>query len=389
MSSLNATQADGYYVPPEYYSSGTYKKKSINQFQKSKGHNQYLERGVVRFELPYDGFCELCESHVGKGTRFNAHKKHVDDYYTTKIWEFTMTCRVCVSSEKKQTFVIRTNPKERCFDYTSGIRKKQEDFDTKEAQSLGYIDTDQTDGKNVILTHSNDNMNHESNALDGLAKEAMGQRKAMTERDALQFLLDQNNVTKRLDSDSNSQLRGIYRKERKAKKKRLQNAASLGLGYGIELLDHNDGKTTSTVIPKSTRDAIRHRHAKQNEQKSFSKLNSIFSNYSKKSKRRNSNKLQNSSNYVQFSEHNSTNNTNIDSLGVKDKKMTKRIVEISNPQLLPNSSRNTVVPRLIISCSNDMKEMQTKEISSTQKNGNHNIKNIIPPILPDYSSDSE
>ena len=103
MSSLNATQADGYYVPPEYYSSGAYKKKSINQFQKSKGHNQYLERGVVRFELPYDGFCELCESHVGKGTRFNAHKKHVDNYYTSKIWEFTMTCRVCVQTKNKQT----------------------------------------------------------------------------------------------------------------------------------------------------------------------------------------------------------------------------------------------------------------------------------------------
>ena len=94
-----------------------YEKKSINQFQKSKGHNQYLERGIVRFEWPCEGFCELCESHVGKDTRFNALKKHVDDYYTTKIWKI---------------FVIRNNPKEQCFDYTSGVHKKQEKFDTKE-----------------------------------------------------------------------------------------------------------------------------------------------------------------------------------------------------------------------------------------------------------------
>jgi coiled-coil domain-containing protein 130 len=52
MSSLAATQADGYYLPPEYYDSGTYKKKSKNQFANSKGHNQYVQSGVVRFELP-------------------------------------------------------------------------------------------------------------------------------------------------------------------------------------------------------------------------------------------------------------------------------------------------------------------------------------------------
>lgn len=42
MSSLAATQADGYYVPPDYYDSGAYKKQTKNQFNKSKGHNQFL-----------------------------------------------------------------------------------------------------------------------------------------------------------------------------------------------------------------------------------------------------------------------------------------------------------------------------------------------------------
>jgi len=41
MSSLSATQADGYYIPPSYIESGAYKKQSINQYAKSKGHNQY------------------------------------------------------------------------------------------------------------------------------------------------------------------------------------------------------------------------------------------------------------------------------------------------------------------------------------------------------------
>jgi coiled-coil domain-containing protein 130 len=71
MSSLSATQSDGYYLPPEYFESGAYKKVSRNRFaaeteaserdkrgkkleQKPSrvGHNQWLKHGVVRFELP-------------------------------------------------------------------------------------------------------------------------------------------------------------------------------------------------------------------------------------------------------------------------------------------------------------------------------------------------
>ena len=74
MSSLSATQSDGYYLPPEYYDSGHYKKVSRNRFavesevgaQKKNnsnsnsaatkkikiGHNQWLKHGIIRFELP-------------------------------------------------------------------------------------------------------------------------------------------------------------------------------------------------------------------------------------------------------------------------------------------------------------------------------------------------
>ena len=46
MSSLAATQADGMYIPPDYLESGAYKKKSLNQYANSKGHNQFLQRNV-------------------------------------------------------------------------------------------------------------------------------------------------------------------------------------------------------------------------------------------------------------------------------------------------------------------------------------------------------
>ncbi|MGK3759945.1 MAG: hypothetical protein ACI8RD_012262 [Bacillariaceae sp.] len=67
MSSLAATQSDGYYLPPEYYESGAYLKQTRNQYAASKnnnnngdgtidkkiktGHNQWLKHGIVRFVL--------------------------------------------------------------------------------------------------------------------------------------------------------------------------------------------------------------------------------------------------------------------------------------------------------------------------------------------------
>jgi len=109
MSSLAATQADGYWIPEDYYTTGAYKKKSISQFNGSKGHNQYLQRSVVRFELPFDGFCTKCDTIVGKGTRFNAHKAHVDDYFTSKIYEFTTKCRSCADWYVNYVHIILLN----------------------------------------------------------------------------------------------------------------------------------------------------------------------------------------------------------------------------------------------------------------------------------------
>mmetsp|Transcript_12082 Transcript_12082/g.14979 ORF Transcript_12082/g.14979 Transcript_12082/m.14979 type:complete len:380 (-) Transcript_12082:45-1184(-) len=254
MSSLKATQADGMYVPPDYLTSGAYKKQSVSTFnhKNHKGHNQYLQNSVVRFELPYDGFClnESCQAHVGKGTRFNAKKAHVDDYFTTKIWEFAMNCRSCTISN----FKIRTNPKDRCFDYCSGIKKKVEEFDTVEAGTLGIIDTDDGNGiQKYTKSHDheskdNDGLSHDVkniSAIDRLACEKIGERKTITERDAMELLLKHNNTTMFDDAMSNSNLRSKYRVVRKAKKRRLGEAQVKGLGMGIELPDSKSEDKTS------------------------------------------------------------------------------------------------------------------------------------------------
>ena len=243
MSSLSATQADGYYVPPDYYESGAYKKESVSKFAGSRGHNQYLQRSVVRFELPFDGFCTHCSAHVGKGTRFNAHKAHVDDYFTTKIYEFTTKCRACAQS----TFKIRTNPQERTFDYIEGIRKKVEEFDTTEAGTAGVIDTDV--GAGIIPSSGADSSTVDSN-LSRLERTAAGERKAQTEYGRLESIQCLNDSTTKDDAGSNANLRATYRKARQGRKRRIGDAEAIGLGRNIELADVNtaDDATSKEVF---------------------------------------------------------------------------------------------------------------------------------------------
>eukprot|EP00978_Attheya_sp_CCMP212_P009304 scaffold21988_cov53-Attheya_sp.AAC.4 len=269
MSSLAATQADGYYVPPEYLDSGAYKKQSINQFVGSKGHNQYLQNSVVRFELPYNGMCKKCQVPVGKGTRFNAQKSHGGLFYlTTKIWEFRMTCRSCA----KGKFLIRTNPKEQSFDYVEGIHKTVQEFDTLAAESLGVVDTDI--GQSIVPSSSRKESSS-NGRLGKLEEAATSSRQWLSEHDHMVKLLKSNDATFKDDAASNAFLRDVYRSDRKAKRKRLHRASQMGLGRGIEV-DCSEAEDSINEKVKSDyrqeRSAVIDRRAQSDEQDTFKKI---------------------------------------------------------------------------------------------------------------------
>jgi len=57
MSSLDAKQADGYYLPQSILESGANKKKAKNQIAGNNGHNQYEAKRICRFKLPYNEIC--------------------------------------------------------------------------------------------------------------------------------------------------------------------------------------------------------------------------------------------------------------------------------------------------------------------------------------------
>lgn len=140
MSSLEAVRADGYYYGPEY---DPKKHGSLNQYRHSHPLGErakFLKEGIliVRFEMPFKVVCEGCGHIIAKGVRFNAEKKCVGFYFTTKILEFSFSCPDC-----KQAIVITTDPKNCKYVCTKGVREKVESFDVKDAETLELLDEEE------------------------------------------------------------------------------------------------------------------------------------------------------------------------------------------------------------------------------------------------------
>ena len=60
----------------------------------------------IRFEMPYNIWCNTCGNHIGMGVRYNAEKTKIGNYFTTPILQFRMKCHLCVGYIE-----IKTDPK--------------------------------------------------------------------------------------------------------------------------------------------------------------------------------------------------------------------------------------------------------------------------------------
>ena len=128
-------KATNKYYPPEWDPS----KGSLNTFH---GQHHLRERAkkihegilVVRFEMPFDVWCSGCGEHVGKGVRYNAEKKAVGKYFSSKIWNFRMKCHLC-----DNYFEIETDPKANDYVCKSGLRKKNEEWQAKPEDQVAIL----------------------------------------------------------------------------------------------------------------------------------------------------------------------------------------------------------------------------------------------------------
>ncbi|KAJ0038305.1 coiled-coil domain-containing protein 130-like [Pistacia vera] len=220
MSSLAAARADNFYYPPEW----TPNQGSLNKFH---GQHALRERArkidqgilVIRFEMPFNIWCGGCNSMIAKGVRFNAEKKQVGNYYSTKIWSFSMKSACC-----KHQIVIQTDPKNCEYVIISGAQRKIEEFDVEDAETL-ELPADEEKGK---LSDPFYRLEHQEQDM---------QKKKQAEP----VLVSLQRVSDARHSDDYA-LNKALRAKLRSQKKRVaeEEASSRKLGLGLRLLPKSE-----------------------------------------------------------------------------------------------------------------------------------------------------
>jgi coiled-coil domain-containing protein 130 len=218
MSSLAAARADNFYNPPDWDPS----KESRNKFHGSHGalgdRARKLHEGIliIRFEMPFHVWCDGCKHLIAQGVRFNAEKKQIGKYHSTKIWSFTMTAPCC-----KQRIEIHTDPRNTEYVVVSGGRRK--------AEAAG----DDEEGGRVSVDPRAENRTTDPIAL--LESKEEDKQKANDDRHILYSMHEQSTRRFQGDVDNNRELRRAMRSARKEEKGRDQRRAELGLPEHITL----------------------------------------------------------------------------------------------------------------------------------------------------------
>lgn len=116
------------YYPPDYDP----KYGGLNKFQGThalRERAKKIDQGIliIRFEMPYNIWCDACNNHVGMGVRYNAEKKKVGMYYSTPVYQFRMKCHLC-----DNYYEIKTDPGKLDYEIVSGARRQENRWDPTE-----------------------------------------------------------------------------------------------------------------------------------------------------------------------------------------------------------------------------------------------------------------
>ncbi len=217
MSSLKATQADGYYYPPSYIDSGAYKHKSISQHAGSRGSSKFQLYGTVRIEVPHNCVCTSCNQVIGRGTRFTAKKEQVGVTYGVKEYSFTFNCCHC-----KSRCCMTTDQGKADWLFGPGLRKqiRPEDLTQVPKEEEERMD----------------------NPMDQLERREKKIAEVLSRTERMEKLIKVQERDYKDDYDGNSALRAAHREQRKERKRKLDGAVRMGLrGGGISLVDGEKG----------------------------------------------------------------------------------------------------------------------------------------------------
>ncbi|XP_012152538.1 coiled-coil domain-containing protein 130 homolog [Megachile rotundata] len=190
------------YYPPDY-------DPRVGGLNKFLGTHALRERArklhmgilIIRFEMPYNIWCEGCGNHIGMGVRYNAEKKKIGMYYSTPLYQFRMKCHLCDNH-----FEIKTDPANLDYIIVSGARRQENRWDPKENEQVV------PETKEVSCRLYDDAMYKLEHGIED--------KKVAKSRDSsLEGALALNDATWKDDYSSNCALRSAFR----TKKKELQN----------------------------------------------------------------------------------------------------------------------------------------------------------------------
>lgn len=248
------------YYPPDFDPA---KHGSLNGYHKThalRERARKLSQGIliIRFEMPYNIWCDGCKNHIGMGVRYNAEKKKVGNYYSTPIYRFRMKCHLCVNYIEMQT-----DPASCDYVIVSGASRKEERWDMAENEQI--LTTERTEKEKL-----------ETDAMFKLDHGGKDKEKLKRALPSLSEIQDHQSGWKD-DFQLNSSLRRKFRTEKKvlAEQEEKDNAVRMRTNLSIPLLpEKEEDKKLAALLTYQAPDSYEDKqHSKRKEISSRSWFN--------------------------------------------------------------------------------------------------------------------
>lgn len=238
------------YYPPDY-------DPRVGGLNKFLGTHALRERAkkihlgiiIIRFEMPYNIWCDGCKNHIGMGVRYNAEKTKVGMYYSTPLYQFRMKCHLC-----DNYIVIKTDPGNLDYEIVSGAQRQENRWDPSEN---GQIVADTKETQRRLFDDPMYKLEHVASDL----------RKGDDAKPRIFKLYERNHYTWDDDYTANSKLRAEFRKRKKELKSESDKDTALlkKSSLNIELLPETDQDARLAAIIRLQSEKIVNEKQKRTE----------------------------------------------------------------------------------------------------------------------------
>lgn len=223
------------YYPPDYDP----KAGGLNRFLgthalRERARKIHLGIIIIRFEMPYNIWCEGCKNHIGMGVRYNAEKTKVGMYYSTPVYQFRMKCHLCDNH-----FEIKTDPGNLDYEIVSGARRQENRWDPTQN---GQVVPDTKETQRRLF----------DDPMYKLEHVATDQKKNDDAKPRLFKLYERNHYIWDDDYTANSKLRAEFRLRKKELKTEAERDQALltKSSLDIELLPESDQDSRLAAMMK-------------------------------------------------------------------------------------------------------------------------------------------